>query len=348
MGASLEWDELPIARKSLLPGEGFFRDDDDDEAGVEPSELAEAAVVVIADPDADGLTAAALVEAVYGEATLVPTEPRALERTLATVAASVQSPRAVFILDLAPDRDDAIASELEQLVEAAETVAWYDHHQWDPEAIDLVETAGIDLAVGESDEVATADVALDELGVEADHWRELVAVVRDHDLWIKADPRSDDIADFAHWSSPERFMAVVGEHGVDLPPDVEADLATRREEKQALIDAALGRAEYREVGEYTVGIAYGRCSQNEVAEGMRQAGADAAVVIKPGGGVSLRGTETFQRCHEVAERLDGGGHPKAAGCKPPVFDDLLDYAQHWTTQGAAARHAVLQAFRAVV
>lgn len=347
MGASLEWDDLPIARKSLLPGRGFF-ETDDDRPRVESDELAAAEVVVLADPDADGLTATALVEAVHGSVTLVPTEPRSLVDNLTRVAETIDAPSAIYILDLAPDAEDDIDAVLGSIVDAADLVAWYDHHQWSNEAIEDVESAGVDLAVGSSDEVATVDVALEELEVEGEHWRSLVAVVRDHDLWLKEDPRSDDIADFAHWSEPSRFIEVISEYGLDLPSSVEDDLEARRREKDALIEAAIARAEYRDVGGYTVGITYGRCSQNEVAEGMRQSGADAAVVIKPGGGISLRGTETFSRCHEVAERLDGGGHPKAAGCKPAVFDDLLDYAHHWTTQGATARHAVLEAFRGVI
>lgn len=347
MGASLDWDELPIARKSLLPGRGFF-EQGDGEPAVSADDLARADVVVVADPDADGLTASALVEVVHGDIVLLPTEPRSLEWNLETVADAIDEPTSVYILDLSPESLDAIEKSLEAIAAAADRVAWYDHHQWDADIIDGVEAMGVDLAIGDSDEVATADVALSELGLEGDGWDDLVAVVRDHDLWLREDPRSDDLADFAHWSDPAAFIETIIEHGADLPAPVMDDIEARRREKDALIEAAVARAEYREVGGYTVGIAYGRCSQNEVAEAMRQSGADTAVVIKPSGGISLRGTETFQRCHKVAEQLGGGGHPKAAGCKPDIYHDMLDYAHHWTTHGATARHAILRAFRQVL
>ena len=78
---------------------------------------------------------------------------------------------------------------------------------------------------------------------------------------------------------------------------------------------------------------------------MREEGADAAVIVKPAGSASLRGTESFERCHEVAEQVNGGGHPRAAGCKPDIYDDMLDYAHHWTTRGAVAKQAIVEGFR---
>jgi oligoribonuclease NrnB/cAMP/cGMP phosphodiesterase (DHH superfamily) len=45
--------------------------------------------------------------------------------------------------------------------------------------------------------------------------------------------------------------------------------------------------------------------------------------------------------------VNGGGHPKAAGCKPDIYDDMLDYAHHWTTNGAATKRVILAAFERV-
>lgn len=78
---------------------------------------------------------------------------------------------------------------------------------------------------------------------------------------------------------------------------------------------------------------------------MRERGADASVIVKPAGSASIRGTDDFERCHEVARQVNGGGHPKAAGCKPDVYDDMLDYAHHWSTQGAVTKRVILEAFR---
>jgi oligoribonuclease NrnB/cAMP/cGMP phosphodiesterase (DHH superfamily) len=341
-------DRLSIERKSILPGGGFFRPDsiEAEQAEREAADrLADAETVVIADPDADGLACTALVRVARGEGQLVPAGPHEIQTAIEWAIEYAQPDADVFVCDLCPDSESDIAG-LDGLVDHVASVAWYDHHQWDPDLAAQVRDAGVDLVVGPSEEVCTADVALAELDYDfADAYADLAAVTRDHDLWIREDERSDDLADYAYWADPEEYIETVLEHGADLPADVEEFLADRRVEKEALVEKAVQRAQLREVGPWTVGVTYGRCSQNEVAEQLRLQGADAAVIVKPAGSASIRGTETFERCHEVAEQVSGGGHPKAAGCKPDVYDDMLDYAHHWTTQGAVAKQAIVDAFR---
>ena len=340
-------DRLSIGRKSVLPGEGFFRPDsvEEERAEQEAAEiLADAGVVVVADPDADGLAATALVRAAHGEGALLPAGPHELEEALGWVAEYALADAAVFVCDLCPD-DDRDVDGLDALVDRVGPVAWYDHHQWDENLAVAVRDAGVDLVVGDSDEVCTADVVRAELAHEFDdQYVELAAVTRDHDLWIREDDRSDDLADYAYWADPEEYIETIVEHGADLPPGVMEFIEEQRIEKEALIECAIERAELRDVGPWTVGVTYGRCSQNEVAEALRQQGADAAVIVKPAGSASIRGTEGFERCHEVAAQVNGGGHPRAAGCKPDIYDNMMDYAHHWTTHGAVAKQAIVGAF----
>ena len=341
-------DRLSVGRKSILPGEGFFRPDSLDERQAEreaADALTGADVVVIADPDADGLACTALARVARDEGALVPAGPHELEEALAWASEYTDPDAEVFVCDLCPDSEYDI-QDIDALAERVDRVAWYDHHQWDPALATSVRDAGVALTVGDSDEVCTADVALAELDYDfSERYADLAAATRDHDLWIREDPRSDDLADYAHWADPEEYIQTVLEHGADLPPEVETLLAERRVEKEALVEKAIERAEFREVGEWTVGVTYGRCSQNEVAEALREQGSDAAVVVKPAGSASIRGTENFERCHEVAEQVNGGGHPKAAGCKPDIYDDMLDYAHHWSTRGAVAKQAIVDAFK---
>ncbi len=341
-------DRLSLERKSILPGEGFFVPDSLEEDRQEQEvaeELDGAGTVVVADPDADGLACTALVREAYGEGALVPAGPHELEETLEWVAEYAETEATVVVCDLAPDSDEDVAA-LPDLVARVEDVRWYDHHQWEDALAALVDEAGVERVVGDSDEVCTADVVHEQLDYDfPDRFRELAAVTRDHDLWIREDERSDDLADFSYWSEPEEYIEAVLEHGPDLSPEIHDFLAEKRVEKEALIEKAVERAELREVGPWTVGVTYGRCSQNEVAEELRERGADAAVIVKPAGSASIRGTETFERCHEVARQVSGGGHPRAAGCKPDVYDDMLDYAHHWSTRGAVAKQAIVDAFR---
>lgn len=380
----IDADRLPLARKSILPGTGFFTPDDDN-AGPNPEQvaaLARAETVVIADSDADGLGCAALIRDAYddvippsvdpreefdaprGDVALVPAAPHSLTDAQQRVIEYAPTGVTVYICDLCPDRDSDI-EPLPDLVEHADDVHWFDHHQWEPTYERRVRDVGVELVVGESDEECSTGVTLRSLDHPFDpRFEELAAVTRDHDLWIRDDPRSGDLADFANWVSSECYVATVRVHGVDLPEPVQTYIDERRLEKQELIDKAVERAELRDVKirtttssetesetddhkKITVGITYGRCSQNEVAEALREQGAAAAVVVKPSGSASIRGTELFKRCHEVAARVGGGGHPKAAGCKPDVYDDMLDYAHHWTTRGAVTKQTILDAFRSL-
>ncbi|MFD1599112.1 DHH family phosphoesterase [Halobellus rarus] len=279
---------------------------------------------------------------------LVGAGPYSLDEALENVAEHAPEGIDLYVCDLCPDEYEWIAEELDAAVSVASSVAWYDHHQWNDAAAAAVRDVGVDLVVGESDEECTVDVALRSLDHDFDErWAELAAVTRDHDLWLKEDPRSDDLADYAYWTDPEEYVTVVGRFGVDLPEVVEEYIELRRVEKEDLIEAAVSRAETKQVGPWTVGVTYGRCSQNEVAEALRKDGADAAVVVKPAGSASIRGSEGFERAHEVAGHVNGGGHPKAAGCKPDIYDDMLDYAHHWTTQGATTKRVILRAFERV-
>jgi len=341
-------DRLSIGRKSVLPGEGFFFPDsfEEERAEQEAAEtLADAGTVVIADPDADGLACTALVREARGEAALLPAGPHQLQEALAWAADYAEPDATVVVCDLCPDSESDLGA-LTALVDRVERVQWFDHHQWGDELADIVEGAGVERTVGESEEVCTADVALEELDYDfGEQWAELAAVTRDHDLWIRDDERSDDLADFSYWAEPEEYIEAITGHGPDLSPEVHEFLAEKRVEKEALIEKAVERAELRDVGEWTVGVTYGRCSQNEVAEALREQGADAAVIVKPAGSASIRGTDSFERAHEVAQQVNGGGHPKAAGCKPDIYDDMMDYAHHWTTQGAVAKQAIVDAFK---
>ncbi|ELZ33951.1 dhd superfamily phosphohydrolase [Halogeometricum pallidum JCM 14848] len=279
---------------------------------------------------------------------LVGAGPYSLDEALERVAEYAPDGIDAYVCDLCPDEYEWVEAELDALLDRAGSVSWYDHHQWNEEAAAAVREAGVDLVVGESDEECSTDVTLRSLDYEfGERWTDLAEVTRDHDLWQKNIPESDDLSDYAYWVSPEEYVAVVGAYGVDLPEIVEQFIELRRVEKQQLIDAALDRAEMKRVGPWTVGVTYGRCSQNEVAEGLRERGSDAAVVVKPAGSASIRGSDDFERAHEVARQVNGGGHPKAAGCKPDIYDDMLDYAHHWTTNGAATKRVILAAFERV-
>jgi len=314
-------DSLTLEERSLLPSEGFFVPEEHRERRrVEEFEdsVAGHSTVMLADGDADGLAAVALGKRVFEDFGWTTASPNYLGEAFERLAEFVEDDATVYVVDLCPDADVPL-DDFETVVEATSSVHWYDHHEWDDEVRETVEALGVDVVVGESDEVCSADVALEQFEKDGhdfpDSLHELVAVTRDHDLWIRDDPRSDDLADLSVYLSSEDYVEAI-EDGVELD-DEDADyLAEKREEKEKLIELAVERAETVDVAGVTVAHTYGRCSQNEVAEELREDGADASVVVKPEGGTSLRGSEGFERCHEVARLLDGGGHPALRDVSP--------------------------------
>jgi len=384
--------DLPLRRRSLLPGTGFFYPDSLDEDHTE--ERAKEAIegseaIVVTDSDADGLGCIALIRELYDVAldvdpfletiearlsdeagsddaeededdtedeepepespvALLASGPHSLTESLEYVAEYAAEGVDVFVCDIAPDEYNEIAEPLETIRALSDRLSWYDHHQWPEEVAEAVGEAGVDLVVGDSDEECSTDVALRSLDDEFDErFTELAAVTRDHDLWINDDPRSKDLADYAYWTSAEEYAAVVGAYGADLPGVVDNYIAHRRVEKEQLIQLAVDRAAYKQIGPWTVGVTYGRCSQNEVADGLQAEGADAAVIVKPSGSASIRGSESFAQAHLVARQVNGGGHPKASGCKPDIYDDMMDYASHWLSEGETTKRVILAAFRRV-
>ena len=193
-------DRLPRERRSLLPGEGFFYPDSlrqEQEKSEAAESLTDAETAVVADTDADGLACVGLVREACGEAALVPSGPHEIRQSIEWVAECLPAGATVFVCDLCPDSPADIEG-LDVLADRA-TVRWFDHHQWEPAATERVREAGVELVVGDSDEECSADVTLRSLpGDVPDRFADLAAVTRDHDLWLKEDPRSDGLADYAY------------------------------------------------------------------------------------------------------------------------------------------------------
>ncbi|WP_053958388.1 DHHA1 domain-containing protein [Sulfobacillus thermosulfidooxidans] len=154
--------------------------------------------------------------------------------------------------------------------------------------------------------------------------RDLVAIVNDYDLWIRRDPRSDDLALLLdafgpHWmiaawkDAPAFVQAFWGDD-----PDALAGSAmveALRQQRQTYLErcAATLRRVSGESGETLVVVVAER-HHSELGELLaHRPGVDAVVILDPlARKVSLRSRGSFD-VSALAQRFGGGGHPGAAG-----------------------------------
>jgi len=157
-------EHLSLDDRSLLPRKGFFVPESYREehrrSEFEESVSGRSAVMLV-DGDADGLGAVVLGRQVHDDLGYATASPNYLEDALERLAEFMDEGATVYVVDLCPDPDVSL-DDLETVVKRASSVHWYDHHEWDEDVREAIEELGVEVAVGESDEVCSADVVLQE------------------------------------------------------------------------------------------------------------------------------------------------------------------------------------------
>ena len=393
-------EDTPLEERYLYPGDWWGGND----SGLSEQEqhylllhqLADSSVVAITDNDADGLGTMAVIERAHGPSNVTHIESghsngvmkpaKAMNFVLEQKESSngewpVQD---VYITDLCLDTEDF--DEYERLIDSLSehhTVHVYDHHQWEQDTLDRLQEVADDVDVRQEEEVCATDITVDALREQIsqqgddvlERIEDFAAVTRDNDLWIKDDPRSDNLSDFAFWAEDAAtYIETVREYGADImqDDDVAQLIRTEREEKQRRIELAVdnadwyafhkqeGNVRYEEWGGIedttaTVALAYGDVYASAVGNQLTNdnedgLGADLAVIIQPWNKVSLRAHERFPLCSEIASLLGGGGHPTAAGCTTDILgaNGSVPYPEHWRTQGAAVKQKMLETIQTYI
>lgn len=310
----------------------------------------EPSTIVISHGDADGLGAVAMVKEVEGgEAAFVTVSyhgPYDVADALQDVSLHADFFANVYVTDLGCDDPSVI----EAAAQVDQPVHWFDHHQWDNDLIQRARSSGISLTIDE-DECATSLIA-ETFGMDED-MMELAEVTKDHDLWIKEDPRSDRLGVMAYTLDDEAYVESVRENGVDHPEWVEDEIDEQLELDEKLEAHAVERANTWTVRDYKVALTYirgGRSSEigNQLVE-EHEDDYNIAIVMRPSGCsiYSHSDRETFARCHEVAGELGGGGHPTASGFPIPA-DTFRQMADYWVSCGESVRDEIVAAISEVV
>ena len=266
----------------------------------------------------DGAACDALVRKAYGDGAVetIFLEPHETVGALELLTRVPSRARGLVVSDLSLQRGEGerAGAALQALADDGWRIAWRDHHhkQWE----------GVDLAKFE----AAADITLDRESKECgstlvqkdlltnDSWaRDLSEVVRDHDLWLKQDPRSMTLFHAIVEAGTHRWIQHVLQKQVILDRQMEQWAARDRKRNADLVRWALGDARILRGRQAAVGLAYGRVPTNEVLHALQERGAHLSILVKPTGAFSLRSRKDVPVCHVVAQEFGGGGHPNASG-----------------------------------
>ncbi|HVM46044.1 MAG TPA: hypothetical protein VM582_08930 [Candidatus Thermoplasmatota archaeon] len=266
----------------------------------------------------DGAACDVLVRTAYGDGAVETAylEPHETVDALELLTRVPSRARGLVISDLSLQRGEGerAASALQSLAEDGWRISWRDHHHKQWEGVDLAafeEAAAVTLDRSGSDCGATL-VQKDLLPKNA--WaREFAETVRDHDLWLRKDPRSMVLFHAIVEMGSQRWVRYHLAHKVIVDRNLEAWAARDRKRNAELVRWALKDARTLRGKRAVVGLAYGRVPTNEVLHALEERGAHLSILIKPSGAFSLRSAKNVPVCHVVAQEFGGGGHPNASG-----------------------------------
>lgn len=333
------YEEFTIEERSVFPEESFFNNSfqrsllEKKEREVKNSSND---TLILGDADADGLCAAVVIRNSMNEKS--PYVPCGYNGTPLDLRdgfkiASDFSGDEIIIEDICPDNLENL-KKLEDLSDKF-TIKWFDHHKWDENIYDFVERNSEVLIVDDTEDKpdqniyearCTAQIARDYYGDKVDeHIDELADVVAEYDLWRLRDDRAPSLTYYALSDniSYEEYLNNVEKFGPEIEENIEAKNAIEdyKEKKRKLKKMALDRAEFIYNNGLKIGFIYGECRQSEISETLRkEENCNLIVVLKPSGYGSLRGSEEFKKCHILADKLGGGGHPKASGFHMDIED----------------------------
>jgi oligoribonuclease NrnB/cAMP/cGMP phosphodiesterase (DHH superfamily) len=242
--------------------------------------------------------------------------------------------RSLLLSDVSPQL--AQRAELEQalgqLNELGWRIEWRDHHakQWEQGMLDAVRRKADHVRVSlDNDESGASLCQLDLLPGDA-FARELAQVVRDVDLWIRKDPRSEVLTDARHAMGSTAWVGKMVRDRVVLDDELRAAAQRHRAELERDLGRALAKARVVH-GARKVGVVYGDFPGSQACDALRRAlGTDVELALKPDGKFSLRSQPGIE-VHRIAQAHGGGGHPQASGGKLRVA--RAAWPGYWLARG---------------
>jgi oligoribonuclease NrnB/cAMP/cGMP phosphodiesterase (DHH superfamily) len=284
--------------------------------------------VVVTHTDLDGVAAAAIYHRIVGlvpdqDTVVVMTEPYRLHRSLSSLGEAER----VAIMDLGPNQStfEKVLEALRALREHGARLEWYDHHRWEEAWARRLREVGVEVFLDTSTCAAgvVAKYASALYGVDVDeHVSRLVSATCAADLWRWDDPLAPKL-----YRVVDRYKGARGDawkrklirgfyEGSLWWPDLDDALNEYLRLEFRGFEKALRNTLLREAAGCRFALVLkdpGPPNASILGNALiDRLGVDfVAIIRKRGRGMSLRSRRVNVR--EIAYRLGGGGHPRAAG-----------------------------------
>lgn len=369
---AIEPENRDLKHKVLFPSKTTFKgrrwdnwDRNDRERTIDSCEDR----LVITHNDADGLVSGALFIDHFGQENVdvLSIDYENIEHTFEYINENADDLEELYVSDLNLDEVYDVIGEVASMVES---FVWIDHHEWGDKE-NKVADMGVDIRINE-ERAATGLVHQYVInnGYESNEKvRETVKMTEDHDLW-NHDMDSVTIgshkvciskvfSQMAFYSDTEKFLNEILDYGKEFIENEEELLrgdksngfiAQMESEHKMKVEYILdNETQIKNIGEYRVGFAHGRASPGTLLEELvDREDIDILVHTKPQypPKASIRSTEDFSSCHKIAEKLGGGGHEQAAGCKPEgIAEEPMEFIDYIRNRGESLKRAAEEALR---
>lgn len=371
---SIDPDNRSLRQKVVVPSQTSFKgrrwdgqDKNDRRTKIDRSER-----IILTHTDADGYVSGALFNDYFeGDCEVITVDYEDIISTLNYILKGNNNVNEIYVSDL--NLDEIPKDIIEGLVEIVNEFKWFDHHEWGHKKTEL-RKLGVDVEI-DTDECGASIVH--EYITSNDYnsnskVKETVKLTKDHDLWehemetINIGGRSMCISkvfsQMAFYSHTNTFINEILDYGENFldyegrllngdninPGDKNyrkpGYLSEKLKESVKKVNYVIENETVIEnIKGYNIAFAYGRASPGDILEKLNEKReVDILVHTKPvyPVKVSFRSTNNFRKCHEIAEEFNGGGHEQAAGCKPGMFEEPLEWFEYLTEKGQPLENEV--------
>jgi len=191
-------------------------------------------------------------------------------------------------------------------------IRWFDHHLWNHEVKVKIEKLIDELIVNER--FCSAELVQRILLPDDAIAAKVALLARDADFSIFSNEISKKLSKIISYRGmPLEALVEMLSKGTFWNSELEKKFREIISEEKKMLRKCLRTLESYNIKEFKVALVKGSISAGEIADILAEKGYDIIVIISPEGKVSLRRGNESINLVPIAEKLNGGGHPFAAG-----------------------------------